>query len=106
VRAVCDPDNVDAEFAILVRTDVQGRRLGCVLLMKMIRYLRDRGTRRMVGYVLRENQAMRRLVQALGFELLSLTMEPGTAYYALELQATATPEPVASAPERRVHGCP
>ncbi|MEP6502284.1 MAG: GNAT family N-acetyltransferase, partial [Betaproteobacteria bacterium] len=86
VRAVSDPDNVEAEFAILVRSDVQGRRLGSLLLAKMIGYLRSRGTRRMVGYVMCENDAMRRLVQALGFEAVSRTKEPGAIYYALELQ--------------------
>src|SRR5207237_9581910 len=36
VRAVCDPDNVDAEFAIIVRSDLKGRGLGRVLLRKMV----------------------------------------------------------------------
>jgi acetyltransferase len=90
-RGVCDPDNVDAEFAILVRSDVQGRGLGRILLAKLIRYLREHGTRRIVGYVLRENMAMRRLVETFGFEIQSLTMEPGTIYYALELQPARAP---------------
>lgn len=89
VRAVCDPDDVEAEFAILVRTDVQGRRLGSVLLSKMIGYLRTRGTRRMSGYVLRENAPMHALMLALGFEADAGTREPGTIYYTLELQRAA-----------------
>ena len=85
VRAVCDPDDVEAEFALLVRTDVQGRRLGTMLMSKMVRYLRSRGVRRMSGDVLRENAAMHALLLGLGFELDSHTREPGTVHYTLEL---------------------
>ncbi len=85
-RAVCDPDDVEAEFALLVRTDVQGHRLGTVLMSKMVGYLRSRGVRRMSGYVLRENAAMHALLLGLGFEPESQTREPGTVYYTLELQ--------------------
>ncbi len=85
-RAVCDPDDVEAEFALLVRTDVQGHRLGTVLMSKMVGYLRSRGVRRMSGYVLRENAAMHALLLGLGFEPESQTREPGTVYYTLKLQ--------------------
>ena len=61
VRALTDPDNVDAEFAIVVRSDLKGHGLGHLLLAKMIDFLTAQGTRRMVGYVLRENQSMREL---------------------------------------------
>ena len=91
VRAVCDPDNIAAEFAILVRTDVKGRRLGSFLLDKMVRYLREHGTRRMVGYVLSDNEAMHALVRSRGFRVESLTKEPGATFYDLELQAGSTP---------------
>ena len=94
VRAVSDPDGVEAEFAILVRSDVQGRRLGSVLLSKMIGYLRDRGVARMAGYVLRGNAAMHRLVHALGFEPESEAREPGTVYYTLDLQRSPAVAPV------------
>ncbi len=93
VRAVCDPDNVDAEFAILVRTDLKGHGLGALLMRKMIRYLRTHGTRRMIGYVLAENEPMRALVHALGFKAVSRTAEPGAVFYTLELQAEAVTSP-------------
>jgi len=91
VRAVCDPDDIEAEFAILVRTDVQGRRLGSVLLSKMIGYLRARGTQRMSGYVLRENAPMHALMLALGFASDAGAREPGTVCYTLELQRCTQP---------------
>ncbi|HEY2190406.1 MAG TPA: bifunctional acetate--CoA ligase family protein/GNAT family N-acetyltransferase [Caldimonas sp.] len=67
VRAVADPDNVEAEFALVVRSDLKGRGLGRLLLEKMVAYLAGRGTQRVVGYVLRENLPMRELARALGF---------------------------------------
>jgi len=67
VRASTDPDNIEAEFAIVVRSDLKGRGLGHLLLDKMIRYLRGRGTGRVVGFVLHENLAMRDLAVSNGF---------------------------------------
>ncbi len=64
VRAVIDPDNIDAEFAIIVRSDLKGRGLGRLLLGKMIAFLSARGTQRMVGDVLRDNAAMRALARS------------------------------------------
>ena len=69
VRAVTDPDNNDAEFAIIVRSELKGRGLGQLLLAKMIRYARSRGTKRLVGSVLRENDSMLKLARDIGFEL-------------------------------------
>ncbi|MBC7435393.1 MAG: bifunctional acetate--CoA ligase family protein/GNAT family N-acetyltransferase [Bdellovibrionales bacterium] len=68
VRAVIDPDNIDAEFAVIVRSDLKARGLGHVLMRKMIAFLSGRQTQRMVGHVLRENEAMRKLAGSLGFE--------------------------------------
>jgi len=67
VRAVADPDNVEAEFAIVVRSDLKGRGLGQLLLAKMIDFLAGRGTERVVGHVLRDNRAMRELALKAGF---------------------------------------
>ena len=67
VRAVADPDNIEAEFALIVRSDLKRRGLGRLLLEKMVSYLAGRGTQRIVGRVMRENHAMRDLAQALGF---------------------------------------
>jgi acetyltransferase len=71
VRAVCDPDNLRAEFAIQVASEWQGKGLGRLLLNKLIRYLRERGTAEMVGQCLRENIAMTSLARSKGFEVLT-----------------------------------
>lgn len=68
VRVTVDPDNDTAEFGVLVRSDLQGGGLGRRLMRKMIGYLRGRGTRRLVGTVLRENTGMLELARALGFQ--------------------------------------
>ncbi len=67
VRAATDPDNLAAEFGVIVRSDLKGRGLGALLMDKLIRYQRARGTLRIVGEVLRENESMRALARRLGF---------------------------------------
>lgn len=69
VRAVCDPDNQQAEFAIQVASDWQGKGLGRLLLNKLIGYLRERGTAEIVGQCLPDNLAMAGLAQRAGFEV-------------------------------------
>jgi acetyltransferase len=75
VRAISDPDNREAEFAIVVRSDLKGQGLGTKLMEKIIGYLRDRGTRAVVGQVLKDNVNMLRLVREIGFETRSLIGE-------------------------------
>ncbi len=76
VRAVIDPDNADAEFGIVVRSDLKGGGLGEMLMHKLIGHLRERGTRRLVGTVLLENARMLELARLLGFE--SMPLEAGS----------------------------
>lgn len=66
VRALSDPDNIEAEFAIIVRSDQQSRGLGAVLLRKMVDYLKSRGTQRMVAIVRSDNRAMLELADSVG----------------------------------------
>jgi acetyltransferase len=71
VRAVCDPDQIQAEFAIQVSSEYQGRGLGRALLGKLIAYLRSRGVKVLVGLCLAENRAMVQLARSTGFGLSS-----------------------------------
>jgi acetyltransferase len=68
VRAVADPDNERAEFAIIISSDLKGQGLGRALLEKMIRYCRERGTGELIGEILPENAVMLGLAKHLGFE--------------------------------------
>jgi acetyltransferase len=67
VRAFIDPDNVQAEFGILIRSDSKGQGLGRRLMDALIAYLRSRGTQRLVATVLSENTAMLALAKDMGF---------------------------------------
>ena len=66
-RAVTDPDNVQAEFAIIVRSDLKGQGLGPIMMEKLIYYCRRRGTQLMVGDTFSHNTRLIGLVKKLGF---------------------------------------
>ncbi len=57
-RAISDPDNVDAEFAVLVRSDLKGLGLGRRLMEKLIAYTRDHGLKRLNGITMPNNRGM------------------------------------------------
>jgi acetyltransferase len=69
VRAVCDPDNVKAEFALQVTSAWQGKGLGRLLLKKLTSYLRERGTLEVTGQCLRVNISMISLARREGFTI-------------------------------------
>ena len=100
VRAICDPDNVEAEFAVTVRSDLKGQGLGGLLMQRLIDYLRTQGTQRLVGTTLQENAAMLALARRLGFVVTPAADDPGVRRLELELAAparTATRTPSATA---------
>ncbi|NQU62331.1 MAG: GNAT family N-acetyltransferase [Rhodospirillales bacterium] len=67
VRIVADDENKEAEFAIVIRTDLKHHGIGHFLMDKAIRYCRERGYVRLTGLVLPNNQAMRDFARSLGF---------------------------------------
>ncbi len=85
-RAFVDPDNVQAEFGILIRSDIQGAGLGHRLMGKLIAFLRGRGTQRLVGSVLAENAAMLKLAATFGFVQTQDPDEPTTRRIVLALR--------------------
>lgn len=85
VRAVSDPDNDTAEFAIVVRSDLKGTGLAKAMMQKMILYCRSRGTRLMVGQILKDNSRMLAFVESLGFKR-GRSIEADITEVALELQ--------------------
>ena len=86
VRASCDPDNRDAEFGIVVRSDLKGGGLGLRLMQKLIDCLRARGTQRLVATVLQENKRMLELAHELGFVHDARQPGDGTVAIALALR--------------------
>ena len=87
-RVVGDPDNINAEFAIIVRSDLKSQGLGTLLMTKLIDYCRQRGTEFMVGEALSDNSGLRRLVQRFGFDILS-SGDPGVRALRLDLRKNA-----------------
>jgi len=86
VRAVCDPDNIRAEFAIQVATRWQGRGLGRLLLDKLLRYLRARGTQEVVGECMLENLKLAALARHAGFDV-----NPGSSVDIVSLRLQLNP---------------
>ena len=68
VRIWTDADNQRSEFAVIVRDDQKGERLGYILMEKIIRYCRQRQTAEIFGKVLPDNRPMLRLAERLGFK--------------------------------------
>lgn len=69
VRLHADPGHVEAEYAILLRSDLKGMGLGRALMVLMIDWARAEGIRRVHSQVLAENGPMLTLCQSLGFEI-------------------------------------
>ena len=83
VRLIADPDNVEAEFGIILRSDLKGMGLGRLLMERLIGYARERGTQCLVATVLRENARMLELARAAGFEIVACP--PDAETHALRL---------------------
>ena len=83
-RAISDPDNSDAEFAVLVRSDLKGLGLGRRLLEKLIAYTREHGIARLNGITMPGNQGMVALARKLGFQV-DVQLEDGIVGLTLPL---------------------
>lgn len=65
-RFHADPDNIEAEFAVTVRSDLQGQGVGFALMRYLIEVAAARGLQRLWGDVLADNTCMLTLAKALG----------------------------------------
>jgi acetyltransferase len=87
-RFFADPDNVRAEFAVAVRSDLKGRGLGYALMTRLIDVARSREISELFGDVLSENDVMLRMCRGLGFKIESHPVEPGIVRVILDLNVT------------------
>ena len=71
VRLMGDPDNIQGEYAIIVRSDLKGHGLGYRLMREMLAWAARRGLARVEGEVLAENTTMLNMARQLG-----ATLEP------------------------------
>lgn len=85
VRAITDPENFETEFAVVIRSELQGQGLGRKLMVKMIEYCRQRGTQTMMGITLPQNAGMVSLSRKLGFKV-RFDIEEGWIEMKLDLQ--------------------
>ena len=80
-----DPNRERAEYAVLVRSDMQGHGLGYALMLKLIDYARERGIGEVFGHVLRENRGMLDMCDDLGFTRHSIEGDPSLVETRLSL---------------------
>ena len=83
--AISDADNTDAEFSVLVRSDLKGVGLGRRLLEKMIVYTRHHGLQQLNGITMPRNQGMITLAKKLGFSV-DVQLEDGIVSLRLPLK--------------------
>jgi len=80
------PGRERAEYAILVRSDQQGKGLGYAMMLHLISFARARGVGELYGHVLRENISMLDICKELGFTRATLEGEPSVLEVILPLQ--------------------
>ncbi|TPK73759.1 bifunctional acetate--CoA ligase family protein/GNAT family N-acetyltransferase [Mesorhizobium sp. B2-3-14] len=85
-RVSCDPDHAVAEYALLVRTDLQGHGLGWELLRQLVVYAKADGIGRIEGIMLSENTRMLAMCREFGFSIRRHPSEPGLVEATLELR--------------------
>lgn len=76
VRLMADPERIEAEFAILVRSDLKGLGLGMILMNKAIAYARATEIKKLVGMTMPSNTSMIEMAKKLGFRI-SISFEDG-----------------------------
>jgi len=86
-RAISDADNIDAEFSVLVRSDLKGLGLGRRLLEKMIIYTRQHGLQRLNGITMPGNHGMITLARKLNFAI-DVQLEDGIVSLSLSLNTS------------------
>jgi acetyltransferase len=89
-RLAADPDNREAEFAVLIRSDFKGKGLGWKLMQRLISYAQGRRTEILFGDILGENMTMLEMCRELGFQIGTPQESSGVVRATLQLQKVAT----------------
>jgi len=90
VRFASDPDRLQAEYAIAVRSDWKGRGLGYLLMTRLIDIARQKGIGELFGEILRENEPMLQMCHEFGF---AITPDPHDPSIMLARKGLAMSEP-------------
>lgn len=83
-RLAANPDYTDAEFAVIVRSDLKGRGFGWALMDTLITYARAEGIGALYGDVLKWNTGMLQLCRELGFSESLSDDDPDVVHFRLE----------------------
>jgi acetyltransferase len=86
VRLSADPDNEEAEFAIIVHHDMAGQGLGRLLMDRILAHARARGIGMVWGVTLRDNRRMRALARTTGFSQSTDPDDPSLVRLVLRLE--------------------
>jgi len=86
MRTNTKPDNTEAEFAIVIRSDQKGEGLGSTLFHKGIRYTKNRGTTILSGQTMIENKAMQGLSKKFGFVISPDPHDPDLVDMVLDMK--------------------
>ncbi|GLS34816.1 N-acetyltransferase [Mesorhizobium tianshanense] len=84
-RLSCNPDRTVAEYALLVRTDLQGHGLGWELLSQIVDYAKADGIGRIEGMVLSENTRMLAMCREFGFSIAHHPSQSGLSLATLDI---------------------
>jgi len=79
------PGSANAEFAIVVADEWQGKGLGRCMMQELLAAATSVGIRHLEGLVLRENRQMLQMVRDLGFCIENHTEEPDLVFVRIEL---------------------
>ncbi len=84
-RLSFDPDKTIGEFALLVRSDLQGHGIGRELFQQIIDYAKAEGVGRLEGYIHNDNRKMLALSAELGSTLAAYPADPALRLATLDL---------------------
>lgn len=101
VRAVTDPDNDCAEFAIIVRPEQKGQGLGRPLMDKLLRYLVRQVTMQLECDVLSQNLPTLRLAKHLGMKPVAPLSDVQALHFKMRLNQPVDTDVTWPAPPQR-----
>jgi acetyltransferase len=84
-RYAAEPGGVNAEFAIVIADEWQGKGLGRRMMQELLEAATAAGMCQLEGLVLRDNRHMLQMVQDLGFRIENDPEDSGLAYVRIKL---------------------
>ena len=83
-RAILASDNISSDFAVLIRSDQQGKGLGKLLMKKIIKYCQQKQVPQLSGVTMPNNSGMINMAKEFGFDI-DIQFDENIAYLNLRL---------------------